>query len=239
MDNPDIELLKERLKRITGNASDAAIKAGRNPDDVKIIAVSKMHDVELIFDAIDAGFNVFGENYVQEIKDKHQAFIDEKRIQPEWHFIGHLQSNKVKYLSPFINYIHSVDSLKLAEEINNRALQNNRIQNILIQLNTSGEESKSGCEPDEAIEIISNVITFPNILVHGLMTIGTFTDEEFLQRKEFSLLRNMLEKVNNELNLNLKELSMGMTGDYEVAIDEGATLVRIGTAIFGPRNYYL
>ena len=239
MDNPDIELLKERFKCITGNASDAAIKAGRNPKDVKIIAVSKMHDVELIFDAIEAGWNVFGENYVQEIKDKHQIFIDEGRNQPEWHFIGHLQSNKVKYLSPFVNYIHSVDSYKLAEEINTRALQSNRIQNILIQLNTSGEESKSGCEPDDTVEIISKSLELPNIVINGLMTIGTFTDDESLQRKEFTLLRNMLNKVNKELNLNLKELSMGMTADYEVAIDEGATMVRIGTAIFGPRNYNL
>jgi hypothetical protein len=239
MDNPDIELLKERLKRIKGNASNAAVKAGRNPEDVKIIAVSKTHDVELIFDAIDAGFNVFGENYVQEIKDKHQAFIDEGKNQPEWHFIGHLQSNKVKYLSTFVNYIHSVDSFKLAEEISSRALQNNRVQNILIQLNTSGEESKSGCEPDEAIDVISKTLALPNIIVNGLMTIGTFTDDESLQREEFSLLRNILDKVNKELNLKLKELSMGMTGDYEVAIDEGATMVRIGTAIFGPRSYNL
>jgi pyridoxal phosphate enzyme (YggS family) len=239
IDNPDIELLKERLKRIRGNAAEAAVKAGRNPEDVKIIAVSKMHDVDLIFDAIEAGWKVFGENYVQEIRDKHQIFIDEGRIQPEWHFIGHLQSNKVKYLSPFINYIHSVDSLKLAEEISSRALQNNRIQDILIQLNTSCEESKSGCEPEETIEIISKTLELPNIIVHGLMTIGTFTDDESLQRKEFSLLRNMLEKVNKELKLNLKELSMGMTGDYDVAIDEGATMVRVGTAIFGPRSYNL
>jgi pyridoxal phosphate enzyme (YggS family) len=133
--------------------------------------------------------------------------------------------------------IHSVDSEKLADEINKRAAQHNRKISVLIQINTSGEESKSGIEPEDAPELAKRLMTMENIELRGLMTIGTFTDDETIQRREFSLLRNTLEKVNTECGLHLTELSMGMTGDFEVAIDEGATMVRIGTAIFGERNY--
>lgn len=239
MEEPDFQIIRERFQQISERVNNALLRAGRKENDAKIIAVSKTHPFELVLEAYNAGIRVFGENYVQEIKDKHQDFESASLEQPEWHFIGHLQSNKVKYISPFVDLIHSCDSFKLAEEIDKRAAQNNRIQKILLQINTSGEYSKSGCEPDEAVFVANNIIKLKNIELLGLMTIGTFTDDESVQRKEFSMLRNKLEVINKSLGLNLKELSMGMTGDYETAIDEGATMVRIGTALFGPRDYSL
>ncbi len=174
---------------------------------------------------------------MQELVDKFDYFNFNNLEQPEWHFIGHLQTNKVKYIIPFVHLIHSVDSIKLAEEINKRASSINKVQNILLQINTSGEKSKSGCEPEDAISLTEDILKLRNVNLLGLMTIGTFTDDENQQRKEFSILRNKLNEINNTLNLNLKELSMGMTSDYTVAIEEGATMVRIGTAFFGYRNY--
>lgn len=232
-----IEDLKNNKEIIFGNAADACEKAKRNYSDIKIIAVTKTHPVEYIYRAIEAGINCFGENYAQEIKDKFDEFNNSSKVMPEWHFIGHLQTNKVKYLAPYIDFIHSVDSFKLAEEISKQAIKNDREINILLQVNTSGEDSKSGCEPDEIINLVSQTIDLPNIKVIGLMTIGTFTEDEIQQRKEFSMLKMLLENVNKSLNLKLKELSMGMTGDYQIAIDEGSTMVRIGTAFFGTRLY--
>lgn len=233
----DIEELKKRNTEIISNVNSAKRSAGRENESVKIIAVSKTHPTDYVIKAIDAGITVFGENYAQEMRDKHQDLENLRIAQPEWHFIGHLQNNKVKYIAPFVDYIHSVDSLKLAEEINKQAIKNNRKIKIMLQLNTSGELSKSGCEPDEALEIAENIIKLENLELQGLMTIGSFTDDENQQRKEFSILRNSLKEINDKLGLNLKELSMGMSHDYMNAINEGATMVRIGTAFFGSRVY--
>lgn len=232
----EIEHFKQVDREIKSIVGSEIVKAGRNIP-VKVIAVSKTKPSDMLHNAYLAGIKVFGENYVQELVDKSEYFKDNSLTNIEWHFIGHLQSNKVKYIIPFVDYIHSVDSIKLADEINKRAEQNNKIQKILLQVNTSGEESKSGCEPDEAVYLASAILSLLNIELVGLMTIGTFTDDETQQRKEFSLLRNLRDEINNKLNINLKELSMGMTNDYPVAIDEGATMVRIGTAYFGERNY--
>lgn len=232
-----VEELKARYERIYEKALKAAQKANRDIDSFKIIAVSKTQSADYLADAVSAGIKYFGENYVNELKEKHEILENAGIIVPEWHFIGHLQSNKVKYIAGFVTMIHSVDSEKLADEINKRASQHNRKISVLIQINTSGEESKSGIEPEDAPKLAKRLLTMENIELRGLMTIGTFTDDETIQRREFSLLRNTLEKVNTECGIHLKELSMGMTGDYEVAIDEGATMVRIGTAIFGERNY--
>lgn len=229
--------IKKRYDGIKKRAKASAINSGRNPDDVKIIAVSKTHPVKELECAYKAGLRCFGENYVQELTDKNDIFHDKGISGFEWHFIGHLQTNKVRFIAPFVHFIHSVDSFKLADEISKRAIQNERNINILLQINTSGESSKSGCEPDDAIQLIEKILELKNINVIGLMTIGTFTDDETIQRREFSLLRNTLIEVNSQLGTNLKELSMGMTGDFEVAINEGATMVRVGTAIFGDRIY--
>ncbi len=226
-----------KYENIYLRAKIAAEKAGRNFDEIKIIAVSKLHPAKVIESASAAGLKCFGENYVQELTDKYDILSDKGFNDLEWHFIGHLQTNKVRNITPFVNYIHSVDSFKLAEEISKRAVLAERDINILIQMNTSGESSKSGCQPDDAVELISHLSTLENIKIKGLMTIGTFTDDEKIQREEFTVLRETLNDVNSQLSLNLKELSMGMTGDFETAIVEGATMVRIGTAIFGSRNY--
>lgn len=219
------------------NEVEHALIQSHRKDLVKIIAVSKTKPTDMLLAAYNADIKVFGENYVQELVDKHQYFQSININDIEWHFIGHLQTNKAKYIVPFVDYIHSVDSLKLAEEINKRAAQNNKIQKILLQINTSGELSKSGCEPSEALNLAQQVITLSNISIKGLMTIGSFTDNVPLQRKEFSMLKNILKQINDSLNLQLQELSMGMSHDYPIAISEGATMLRIGTAYFGERNY--
>lgn len=205
--------------------------------NVKVIAVSKTHSYKVIQNAYDSGIRIFGENYAQEFRDKIVNFEDEKYSDIEWHFIGHLQTNKVKYLAPYVNYIHSVDTVKLAEEISKQALKNNRIIKTLIQVNTSGEITKSGCKKEELIEITENINNLNNIELVGLMTIAGLDGTEEETKNEFKLLKNLLNEVNSKLKLSLTELSMGMTGDFEMAIEEGATMVRIGTAIFGSRNY--
>ncbi|MCX6147364.1 MAG: YggS family pyridoxal phosphate-dependent enzyme [Candidatus Kapabacteria bacterium] len=207
--------------------------------NVKIIAVSKTHSFKIIQNAFDCGIRIFGENYAQEFRDKIVNFQNKKYNDIEWHFIGHLQSNKVKYLAPYVTYIHSVDSIKLAEEISKQAIKNNRIIKILVQVNTSGEISKSGCQKEDLNDILKSIKDFQNIEVVGLMTIAGLEGTEEKTKEEFGLLKLLLEKTNKELKLNLTELSMGMTGDFEMAIKEGATMIRIGTAIFGNRNYNL
>lgn len=232
-----IEELKSNYGRIRALADESAINAGRKASDVTVIAVSKTHPVEMLRNAFDAGIVCFGENYAQEFRDKLEVLNVYDNI--EWHFIGHLQTNKVKYLAPYVHTIHTVDSQKLAEEIGRQAIKNNRTINILIQINTSGEESKSGCEPDEAIELAKSILNIEGVVLKGLMTIGTFADDEKIYRAEFRLLREIKDKINSELGINLTELSMGMTHDFGAAIEEGATYVRVGTAIFGSRYYQI
>lgn len=228
--------LKQNFNEVLKKKDDTANKFSRNPDDIRIIAVSKTHPFETIVSALKAGINVFGENYVQELVDK-QSESEGLSTKPVWHFIGHLQSNKVKYIAQFISMIHSVDSLKLAAEISKQAAKYDRNIDILIQVNTSGEESKSGCEPNEAVEIAKGILELPNITLKGVMTIGTFSDVESIIRSEFRLLRKCLNDINSALDLNLSELSMGMSHDFDIAIEEGSTMVRVGTAIFGTRDY--
>ena len=205
---------------------------------VKLVAVSKTHPVETLIIAMDSGINIFGENYVQELKNKYDYLTQNNIAIPEFHFIGHLQRNKVKYIAPFVAMIHSVDSVRLAEEINKQAMKNERQIDILVQVNTSGEDSKSGCEPDDTLEIIKEIKNFENINIKGFMTIGSFSEDENIFRREFRVLRDLFEKVKAKFpDLGLKHLSMGMTHDFEEAIEEGATIVRVGTAIFGRRDY--
>lgn len=232
----EIEHFKKVDFDIKSTVSQAIVKSEYN-NNVKVIAVSKTKPAEMLLNAYKSGIKVFGENYVQELVDKHQYCENLSINDIEWHFIGHLQSNKVKYIIDFVDFIHSVDSIKLADEINKRAEKLNKVQKVFLQVNTSGEDSKSGCEPHEVVLLADEYLKMRNIQLVGLMTIGTFTDDENQQRKEFSLLRNLLNDINNKLNLELKELSMGMTNDYPTAINEGATMVRIGTAYFGERNY--
>ena len=239
MNNDELrQMIKENWEEVIENAEAAAGESNRDFDDITVLAVSKTHPVEIVVAGMEAGIPAFGENYAQELKEKHQYFIDNNIREPLWHFIGHLQTNKVKYIAPFVDMIHSVDSVKLAMEISKQAKKSERVIDILLQVNTSGELSKSGCEPDEVFKLAEQVLKIENLNVKGLMTIGSFSPDEEVVRSEFrilsSLRKELAEKYGEE---TFRHLSMGMTGDYPVAIDEGATFVRVGTAIFGARHY--
>ena len=207
------------------------------PSHVILIAVSKTKPNNLIQEAYDAGQRDFGENYVQELADKHMQLPEDIR----WHFIGHLQSNKVKYIAPFVYLIHGVDSLKLLEEINKQGKKHNRIINCLLQVYIANEETKFGLSFEEAREILisPSLQTLNNLKIKGFMGMASFSDDEQKVRKEFRSLRTFFEEqksINNAPCVSLDILSMGMTGDYLLALEEGSTMVRIGSAIFGERS---
>lgn len=225
----------ENLKEIEQNINRVCLKCGRDPQSVRLIAVSKTFGSEKIQEAVRGGVFDIGENYVQELVEKRSALADE-RIR--WHFIGHLQSNKVKYIVEWIHLIHSVDNEGVAMEIQKRALRLNRPIDILVEVNTSDEASKFGVKPGRALDLLKRISTFSNIRLRGLMTIGPFLPSAEQSRPAFRLLKNILDEANagGFLREPMQELSMGMTHDYPVAIEEGATMVRIGTAIFGPRK---
>jgi pyridoxal phosphate enzyme (YggS family) len=209
------------------------------PNHVTLVAVSKTKPVADLMEAYNAGQRIFGENYVQELVDKYEALP--KDIQ--WHFIGHLQSRKVKLIAPFVNLIHGVDSLKLLHEINKEAQKNNRVIDCLLQFFIAEEESKFGLDEEELNGILrfitQNSEIYKNIRVIGLMGMATFTENQDQIKKEFQNLKTIFDKV-SELktdNCQLKTISMGMSGDYQLAIECGSTMVRIGSSIFGNRNY--
>ncbi|MBQ9927783.1 MAG: YggS family pyridoxal phosphate-dependent enzyme [Lachnospiraceae bacterium] len=213
----------------------AAEKAGRNTEDITLISVSKTKPVSMLLEAYEAGSRDFGENKVQELIDKYEVMPQDIR----WHMIGHLQRNKVKYIVGKVALIHSVDSLKLAEEISKEALKKEVTVSVLIEVNVAGEESKYGVSPQEAEELIRQIAILPGIKIEGLMTIAPYVDNSEDNRQYFAKLRQLLVDINSKNidNVNMNVLSMGMTGDYAVAIEEGATYVRVGTGIFGDRQY--
>lgn len=227
--------MKENLDRIKKRIADTAIACGREPNSVRLVAVSKTMPVERVAAAIDAGAVILGENYIQEAREKTNALYDRP---VQWHFIGHLQSNKSKYAVRMFDLIHSVDSIKLAKTLNREAGKNDKVQDILIQVNISREASKSGIEEDETIDLVSQIAKLDNIRVKGLMTMPPFFDQPEAARPFFHRLARLRDRIagNKIPGVDMDELSMGMTGDFEVAIEEGATLVRIGTAIFGTRR---
>jgi len=226
---------KKRLSSIKERIINAAISSGRDPADIRLVTVSKKMPEEKIIKAIDAGADILGENFIQEARQKAEH-LSSRNI--SWHFIGHLQSNKAKYAVKIFDLIHTVDSLKLALELNKRAENINKIQHILIQVNISGELSKSGAEPDKVMDLLKKISLLKNLSIQGLMTVPPFSSNPEKTRPFFASLRNLKDKINKEAlpGIHIKELSMGMTGDFETAIEEGATLVRIGTAIFGKRD---
>lgn len=203
----------------------------------KLIAVSKTQPIEKILQAYQTGQRVFGENKAQEMLAKYEALP--KDI--EWHMIGHLQSNKVKYIAPFVSLIHSVDSVKLLEEINKQGQKINRIIPCLLQMYIANEDTKFGFSQEEVIELLDNYpLSFHNVRVVGLMGMASFTNNQQQIRAEFRSLKVFFEKIRGKPlppQVEMKELSMGMSGDYRIGMDEGSTLVRIGTSIFGERNY--
>ncbi len=224
-------------QKVRDDVREHAIKCGRNPDDIIILAVSKTHPVEKIMEAMDCGIGNFGENYAQEFRDKYTHLNNKGIKQPNWHFIGHLQTNKVKYIIPECTYIHTVDSVRLAEEIGKQAQKHSVEIRMLLQVNTSGELSKSGIEPQNVHELAQNISSIKGIILDGLMCIPA-PEEENLIRTEFALLRKIRDELSTTISSHpWTHLSMGMSGDYTIAIEEGSTLLRIGTAIFGERDY--
>jgi hypothetical protein len=227
--------MRKRLENVKDRISKAAHACGRDPETVCLVAVSKTIPANRVKEAIEAGITVLGENYVQEARAKFNALA----IHPvSWHFIGHLQSNKAKYAVRLFDLIHSVDTLKLARELNKQALKFNKIQDILIQVNISKEASKSGVDAEDTYNLIKDISLLENLSIKGLMTMPPFFNQPEKVRPYFAALRNLRDQIKQEArpNVALDELSMGMTGDFEAAIEEGATLVRIGTAIFGERE---
>lgn len=228
-------MLKENLESVEKKIQAACDRAGRKREEVTLIAVSKTKPVSMLQEAYDLGVRIFGENKVQEIRDKYEALP--KDI--EWHMIGHLQTNKVKYIVDKVKLIHSVDSLKVAETIEKEAEKHNCTADILLEVNVAEEESKYGLRTKEVLPLYDEIRQYSHINVRGLMTIAPFVDNPEKNRTIFADLHKLYVdiKEKNIDNDTVSILSMGMTNDYEVAIEEGATMVRIGTGIFGARDY--
>ena len=228
-------MIKDQLQEVEKRIQAACDRAGRKREEVTLIAVSKTKPVETLQEAYDLGVRIFGENKVQELTAKYEALPKDIH----WHMIGHLQTNKVKYIIDKAELIHSVDSLKLAETIEKEAAKHDLIADILVEVNVAEEESKFGMKMEEVIPFVEKVSAFPHVRVRGLMTIAPFVEDPEENRSIFADLHKLyidIKKKNHD-NDTVSVLSMGMTNDFEVAIEEGATMVRIGTAIFGERNY--
>lgn len=228
-------MLKENLKSVQERIRVAALKAGRNPDEITLIAVSKTKPVDMIQEIYDAGIREFGENKVQEITSKKPQLPDDIN----WHMIGHLQRNKVRAVIDKACLIHSVDSLRLAQAISTEAVKSNMTVSILLEVNMAGEETKFGFKPDEVHDALQSIVGLPGIYVRGLMTSAPYVSNPEENRQYFRDMRQLCVdlKAKNIDNTSMDYLSMGMTNDFEVAVEEGATHVRVGTAIFGERNY--
>ena len=227
-------MVKENLEKVRHTVNEAYERSGRN-DGVTLIAVSKTKPAQMIREAYDAGQRDFGENRVQEIVDKYPELPKDIR----WHLIGHLQTNKVKYIIDKVAMIHSVDSLRLAEEISRQAVKAGTCMDILIEVNVAEEESKFGVSVNDAPALVKEISSLPGLRIRGLMTVAPFVSDPEENRAVFSTLRQLSVDIDSKNidNVDMDCLSMGMSGDYEVAIEEGATFVRVGTSIFGDRQY--
>ena len=228
-------MLRENLEAVEANIQAACERAGRDRSEVTLIAVSKTKPVETLQEAYDLGVRIFGENKAQELAGKYEVLPDDIH----WQMIGHMQRNKVKYIVDKVDLIHSVDSVRLAETIEKEAEKRNVTVNILIEVNVAKEESKYGLMPEEVIDFVDKLADFPHLRVKGLMTIAPFVDDPEENRPIFAHLRKLSVDIakKNVDNMSMGILSMGMTNDYQVAIEEGATMVRVGTGIFGARDY--
>ena len=228
-------MIKENIKQVEKNIENACQKAARDAAEVTLIAVSKTKPVSMLEEAYECGCRHFGENKVQELVEKYEVMPKDIK----WHMIGHLQRNKVKYIVDKVYLIHSVDSLRLAEEISKEAEKKNVNVNILVEVNVAEEESKFGTTSEAAIELVQDISSLPNISIKGLMTIAPYVENAEENRQYFAKLRQLSVDIMNKNidNVSIGVLSMGMTGDYQVAVEEGATYVRVGTGIFGERDY--
>lgn len=228
-------MIQENLVRVREKMDEACDRRGRSRRDVALIAVSKTKPVEMLEEAYRCGIRDFGENKVQELCEKAERLPGDIR----WHMIGHLQRNKVKYIVDKVYLIHSVDSLRLAEEISKEALKKQVTVDILVEVNVAEEESKFGSTVEETLQLVKEMAVLPGIRIKGLMTIAPFVEDPEENRKYFAKLRQLAVDIESKNidNVTMNVLSMGMTGDYEVAVEEGATMVRVGTGIFGERDY--
>jgi pyridoxal phosphate enzyme (YggS family) len=226
--------ISDNIQRCREKMAVSAEKTGRRLEDITLVAVSKTVPPARINEAIGAGIRIIGENKVQEAQQKFDE-VDEVN----WHMVGHLQTNKVKYALKIFDLIQSVDTYHLAEEINKRAEKDGKRVPVLIEVNTSGEESKYGCNPDETEDLVLRISQLPSVEIKGLMTIGLFSDNPALVRPCFVKLRRIFDSLSgqNIPNVKMEIISMGMSADFDLAIEEGSNMVRIGTAIFGPRRY--
>lgn len=230
-----MEFIRENLNEVEEKISAACKRAGRDRNEVTLIAVSKTKPVEMLEECCSCGVTVFGENKVQELCEKYEVLPKNLK----WHMIGHLQRNKVKYITDKVELIHSVDSLRLAEAISEDAVKKGIYVNILIEVNVAEEDSKFGLKTEETEALVREISKLPNIFIQGLMTIAPYTEVAEENRTIFRTLKQLSVDIagKNIDNVSMNVLSMGMTGDYEIAIEEGATMVRVGTGIFGERNY--
>lgn len=226
-------MIQENLIQVRSNIEKACERSGRSSDEIQLIAVSKTKPVELLLEAYEAGVRDFGENKVQELTDKYDQLPKDIR----WHMIGHLQRNKVKYLVGRVHLIHSVDSLRLAQEIQKEAQKRQTEINILVEVNVAEEESKFGSTMEDTLQLVREIALLPSVHIQGLMTVAPYVDNPEENRRIFANLRQLAVDImrKNIDNVNMDVLSMGMTGDYQVAVEEGATCVRVGTGIFGGR----
>ncbi len=230
-----MSVIEDSIREIREKIAEAALRSGREPSEVRLMAVTKTVDDDRIREAIDAGVDLMGENYIQEAKRK----IEKMDADVKWHMIGHLQSNKAKYAVRLFDMVHSVDRMALAVELDKRSAVAGCVTDILVEVNVSGEESKNGISPDEAPDLIRQISLLDNLLIRGLMTMPPWFDDPDDARPFFVALRELRDKIIAEdiKGVEMRELSMGMSGDYVVAIEEGSTIVRLGTAIFGARVY--
>jgi len=224
--------IAENLARVRQEILEAAAKAGRGPGEIELVAITKAHPAEKVREAIDAGQRLFGESRVQEARAK----IPELPSSLRWHFVGHLQKNKIRHALPLFEMIHSVDSLALAQDTNRIAEQEGLHPRVLLEVNVAGEGSKFGFTPDKLREQMEGLLALPRLSILGLMCIPPIANEAAASRKYFVQLRELRDSLQTEFRVDLTQLSMGMTQDFWIAVEEGATLVRVGTAIFGERS---
>ena len=227
--------MRTRVTAIRLEMAEAARSVGRNPEEIILVGVSKRHSAESVIEAVDAGVTTLGENYIQEAVEKIETLGD---LGASWHFIGHLQTNKARFAVQYFDLIHTVDSVKLAREIDRRARKINKVQEILVQINISQESSKSGTAARDALALVQEAALFENISVRGLMGMPPFFDDPEEARPFFRELAGIRLDIRAAKisNVTMEHLSMGMSGDFKAAIEEGSTMVRIGTAIFGERQ---
>lgn len=227
-----VDDIGQRLERVRSQIVEAAKKCGRSPEEVELLAISKTHDAEKVRAALDAGQEIFGESRVQEARAKIPLLPSNTR----WHFVGRLQKNKIRHALPLFELFHSVDSFELAQDMNRIAEEEGLHPRVLLEVNVAGEGSKIGFAPDSVRAEMEKLLELPRLSIEGLMTIPPLAPEAEVSRKYFSALRDLRDQISKQFQVNLPQLSMGMSDDFGVAIEEGATLVRVGTAIFGQRT---